>query len=50
MDSDERADDYQKRLKRMLDQFPPISDEARHRLVKVYASIEEDADVLRESA
>jgi hypothetical protein len=50
VDSDERTDDYQKRLKRMLAQFPPITDEARQRLIKVYASIEETPEGLRESA
>ncbi|MFE0101123.1 hypothetical protein [Streptomyces sp. NPDC059009] len=52
MDSSEDGTDrdYRERLSRMLAQFPPISAEARQRLVKVYVSIEEGESEVRESA
>ncbi len=39
------ADDYALRLKRMLAQFPPLSDMARKRLIKTYEAIEPETDV-----
>lgn len=41
---------YERRLKRVLAQFPPMSEESRRRLIQTYESIEATEANLRESA
>lgn len=49
---EEPDDEYLRQLRDMLGQFPPISEDARKRLIKTYESIDltAPADEFRESA